>query len=562
MKNNSLFMMLLKMRVPFLVIIITYTIAIVGLLLIDGVDNKGNPYSMSIFDAFYFISYTATTIGFGETPYDFTYAQRIWVNFCIYLTVIGWLYGIGSLISLLQDKLFIEELEKAKFLRKVKNLNGSFIIILGYNDITKRVIKKAMENDVRAVVIEKDEAKINSLILENFTPTVPVLSAKKYTLNVLQAAGIEKANCRAIVSLLEDDASNLRITLISKLLNKYVKVAVKSTSSNNTENLKDLDAKIVVNPFSIISSEINMALVAPNIFKLEKWLYKVDTLTAISPSFPKGTYVICGYGRMGKAIYEKLNANNIDARLIEIDTNKKTILSKNEISNIVFADADNKELLTEVGIKKASAIIAATNNDTTNLSILATAKKLNPDIVTITRQNELEDDTIFKESKINHIFIPSKILVNKITNALVSPLCDRFIKLAIKKDDVWAGDLISKLIKQIGENPILTEFKINERFAPMLQNYLNENKSLKLSILGVSLHNANQRNNIMPLLLQREDDIILLPSWEDDIKIGDKLLFACDENAKNDMEYICQNSYEFYYALNGKEKLTIFKGIK
>jgi len=42
---------------------------------------------MGIFDAFYFITYTATTIGFGETPFEFSYSQRIWVTFSIYLTV-------------------------------------------------------------------------------------------------------------------------------------------------------------------------------------------------------------------------------------------------------------------------------------------------------------------------------------------------------------------------------------------------------------------------------------------------------------------------------------------
>lgn len=52
---------------------------------------------------------------------------------------------------------------------------------------------------------------------------------------------------------------------------------------------------------------------------------------------------------------------------------------------------------------------------------------------------------------------------------------------------------------------------------------------------------------------------MLTPEWETEIKIGDKLLFACDAHAKNDVEYICQNNYEFYYALTGKEKLTIFK---
>ncbi len=560
MKNSSLFIILQKMRTPFLVIIITYTIAIIGLLLIDGVDDQGNPYSMSIFDAFYFVTYTATTIGFGESPFEFTYSQKIWVTFSIYFTVLGWFYGIGSLVSLLQDKLFIQELEKAKFLRQIKRLNDRFIVILGYNDITKKIIKKAIEQGVRTVVIEKDKSKINDLILENFTPTVPVLYSEILSLKVLESAGVKKRNCKAIVSLFEDDALNLKITLIAKSLNKYIKVAVKSTTSNHTENLKDLNAEIVVNPFSIISSEINMALVAPNLFKLEKWLYKVDTLTASLPSFPIGTYIICGYGRMGRKIFEKLIENNIEARLIDINADKEIRLSKDEMSQIIFGDADDKDLLVEVGVEEASAIIAATDDDTTNLSILATAKKLNPDIITIVRENELEDDFIFKQANISHIFTPSKILVNKITNALINPLSDKFIRMMIKKDDLWAGKLVTRLIKEIDENPILLEFKINEKFTPEVYKYLAQGNSLGLDILATSLHNSEQRNNVVPLLLQREDDIILLPPWENNIKIGDKLLFACDEHAKDDMEYICQNSYEFYYALHGKEKLTIFKG--
>ena len=81
MRNNSLFIILQKMRKPFLVILLTYVIAMLGFLFIPGMDNNGNTYYMTIFDAFYFISYTATTKGFGELPYPFTYPQRIWVTF-------------------------------------------------------------------------------------------------------------------------------------------------------------------------------------------------------------------------------------------------------------------------------------------------------------------------------------------------------------------------------------------------------------------------------------------------------------------------------------------------
>ena len=562
MRNNSLFIILQKMRKPFLVILITYTISMIGFLLIPGMDLNGNTYHMTIFDAFYFISYTATTIGFGELPYPFTYTQRIWVTFSTYLTVLGWFYSIGSLLTLLQDQLFLQEIEKTKFLRQIKNLNEKFIVVLGYNQITRKIITKALNQGLRTVVITKDKMEMNNLLLENFTPTVPVLFSENYSVKVLEAAGINKRNCRAIVSLLEDDALNLKITLIAKTLNKNIKVAVKSTTTNHTENLKDLNAEVVINPFSIISSEINMALSAPNLFKLEKWLYGIDDLNATLPIFPKGLYIICGYGRMGRKIFEKLTDTNVEVKLIELDKNKDRKFTPDEISHLVFGNADDKELLLDIGIENAVAIVAATEDDTTNLSILATAKKLNPNIVTIVRENDILDDFLFKNANINHIFTPSKILVNKVTNALVNPLSDKFLKLIIKKDNDWASKLVSRLLHEIDAKPLLLEVEISESTTPQIFNYLKSEEIAYLSLLGISLHNKEHRNNIVPLLLQRENDIILTPEWENEIKIGDKILLACDNHAKDDIEYICQNAYEFYYAITGKEKRTIFKGIK
>ena len=562
MENSSLFIIFHRMRIPFLVIIITYTISIIGLVVIEGIDEQGNPHHMGIFDAFYFVSYMATTIGFGEAPFEFTYSQRIWVTFSIYITVLGWFYGIGSLVSLLQDKLFLQEIEKAKFDRQISNLKEKFIIILGYNQITSQIIKKSLKQGIRTVVIEKDKNKINNLILENFTPTVPILYTENYNLKALELAGIKKYNCKAIVSLFEDDALNLKISLISRLLNKHVKIAAKSTTTNHSENLKDLDVEIIANPFSIISSEVNMALIAPNLLKLEKWLYRIDNLSVNLPSFPSGKYIICGYGRMGKKIYKKLKNNNIEVQLVEVNKDNIDNFSKDEMQHINFGNADDKEMLIDIGIKDSIAIIAATNDDTTNLSILATAKKLNPNIMTIVRENEMEDFSIFNNANIDHIFMPSKILINKTANALINPLSDKFIRLILKKDEKWASKLVRKLLEEINEDPILIEFSINEKYTPQIFKHLKNNNNLTLDILSTSLHNKEQRNNVVPLLLQREDKITLLPVFEDDLKIGDKILFACDEHAKDDIEYICQNIYEFHYALTGEEMKVIFKGKK
>src|SRR5574343_460625 len=105
--DSVIFLMLRRMRAPLIVLIAIYAISMLGLALIPGVDANGRPTPpMSFFHAFYFVSYTATTIGFGEIPVAFSDAQRLWVMVCIYLTVVGWSYSVVTLIALLQDKGF------------------------------------------------------------------------------------------------------------------------------------------------------------------------------------------------------------------------------------------------------------------------------------------------------------------------------------------------------------------------------------------------------------------------------------------------------------------------
>ncbi|ADG93941.1 TrkA-N domain protein [Arcobacter nitrofigilis DSM 7299] len=561
MSNSTLWIVLLRMRMPFIVIIVTYTIAITGLLLIDGVDDKGNVYHMSIFDAYYFITYTATTIGFGETPYAFTYPQRMWVSFSIYLTVLGWFYGIGTLVSLLQDKVLLEELRRNKFRRNVKDIRQSFIIVLGYNNITSEIIKKALSYDIKTVVIESDESRVNDLLLENFTPYVPVLLSDVSSPKVLEEAGIEKSNCKGLVCLFNDDKLNLKIAVMAKLLNRNIKLVVKATTMNQGENLEDIGVDIVANPFSIISKEIDVAFKAPNILKLEKWIYKLDNLNAHTPNFPIGRYIICGFGRMGNYLHNRLSDNNIELVFIEIDEKKLVNYKEDSVSKIIIGDADDKKILTKAGILESVAIIAATNDDTTNLSILSSAKKLNPKIITIARENELGYISMFQNSRIDHVFLPANILINKTTNALINPLSDMFIQEMITKDEAWASSLVKRLTQTIDESPLLESIEIDNYDAPEIYKHLDNGEELKLKIFRTSLHNRELNNNVVPLALIRGDEKYLIPDWDMPLEKNDKILFACDKYARDDMQHIAQNIYEFYYAYSGKEKRTILRRI-
>jgi len=120
-----------QMRLPIIALIIGYSVSILGMVLTPGIDDQGNPWHMSFFDAFYFVSYTATTIGFGEIPYALTNAQRSWALVTIYLTVIVWFYSLGKIISLVQDPMFREALKKHHFSHQLSRIPDTFILICG-----------------------------------------------------------------------------------------------------------------------------------------------------------------------------------------------------------------------------------------------------------------------------------------------------------------------------------------------------------------------------------------------------------------------------------------------
>src|SRR3954451_16008551 len=150
--SEAIFLVLRRMRVPLIVLIVIFAVSVLGLTLIPGVDAQGRPWRMGFFDAFYVMSYTATTIGFGEIPYPFTYSQRMWVTVSISLTVIGWAYAIGSLLALLQDRSFRSALALQRFRRNVHRLAEAFVVLAG-DGRARGVVAHALDGLGRRFVV-------------------------------------------------------------------------------------------------------------------------------------------------------------------------------------------------------------------------------------------------------------------------------------------------------------------------------------------------------------------------------------------------------------------------
>jgi len=549
MNEQIIWIVLKRLRIPFFVIIITFAISILGLVLIPGTTDQGKPYHMTFFDAFYFVSYMASTIGFGEAPYTFNYHQRIWVSFAIYFTVIGWFYGIGAIISLIQDEGLKKALNLNVFRKQVGNLHEPFYIILGYNSITKTIINKINGVDYRAVVLDKSPQKIEELILENFYPHVPASVGDATDQQMLKIAGIHQKNCKGVISLFENDMVNANIATVCMLLNKKLDIIIKATSPQQVSHFKKMGLKHVQNPFDIISKRIYYGITSPHIWLLEMWMYGHILKIKNRDKFPLGKYIIYGSGRMGQAIAAGLKKAGIEYIIKDFDS-KKYIKTKD---STIFGDEEDVQKLIDLGIKESACIIAATKNDILNLTILNTAKELNPEIFTMARENSLDDINIFKAAKINKIYVVEQILADATYNFISRPLVDLFIHEARKQDEEWAEVIVNILNNITGMNPKSFETELNHENAYALTLELKKGGTITLSNLRRSRENKNEMLQLVFLLLKRGDEIYLMPDAQMPLQLGDKLLIVADEEAYEDFEYIVNNIYELNYVLDKKD---------
>jgi Trk K+ transport system NAD-binding subunit len=553
MSNNALWIILQKLRIPLLVIIVTYSIAILGMVLIPGMDDNGNVYHLTFFDAFYFVSYMASTIGFGESPFAFTYEQKLWVSFCIYLTVVGWFYGVGALVSAVTDKTLKFELMRSQFKRKVQKINSDFVIILGYTYVTGEIVKKLHNANIEVVLIEEDEEKINHFLLEESSRDVPVMVGDGVDLETLNNAGISSKHCKAIVSLFKEEEKNLRTAILTKFLNSKVQVIAKATFEATMESINDTDIAKVVNPFDVFAKRVEISLTSPHILLLENWIYKNGDLNSTVCSLPHGKYVVCGYGRLGKALQRKFDACGIE--YVFIDEKRTANREMVKRGQFIRENPDDKEVLLKAGIKEASCLMIGTKNDIHNLSIMITAKKLNPNIYVVSRENTVQEISIFEAAEIDWIFMIERILINKTSLALTNPLRNRFLQHLLKKDEEWAETLTRLLRKRIGENPKIMALKINEEESYAIYHELLDGREINIDVLRSSLSNREEKNRAVPLLIHRKGEDFLLPR-NIKLEVGDQLLFACDEESREEIEYIASNIYDLHYVCNGKEKTS------
>lgn len=553
--NRVTFIVMREMRGPLIALLFVYSTSILGMVFIPGIQVEGETQYMSIFHAFYFMTYTATTTGFGEIPVVFSNAQRFWAIICLYVSVITWFYAIGTIIRLVQNPFLLRAFFEWRFSRKVQRIPSPFVILCGFGDTGSVLMRGLSDYALSAVILDTDEERIKALQLRNYKVPTPGFCGDASVPKHLLEAGLLHPNCQAVVAITNNEEANFKISALARLLNPKVVVISMSKVEIFEETLSTWGDKVhIVDPFKTFAKVLAASMHTPGFYSLNNWLIKHKGMTLdyhIIP--PKGTWVICGYGRMGHEVHRVFTDYKINTTVIDPGEQK----IKDHVDNYIVGRTTSKTLV-DAGIEAAVGILSGTDDDGHNMGILLNARRINPHLFTIARQNRHENEVAFNATEVDMIMQPTLVSARKILFILVAPLLKVFFKYLLAEipgRQKEMESIIQLLRERVGkQTPHLVTIDFTRKNSQAVIQLLDEGKKVTLGDLMRDPRGRHQKLDLVVFVIKSGKEMFVIPSENYAIKENDQLLFCGTALSYRLFNATINSEYKLFYIQNDRYK--------
>jgi len=124
----------------------------------------------------------------------------------------------------------------------------------------------------------------------------------------------------------------------------------------------------------------------------------------------KNHTVVCGYGRVGRVVVDRLAREALPFVVVESDERKVEWVRKNG-HLAVQGDAARDDILEQLGVRRhAETIICTTHDDVANVFITLSARHMNPGISIIARANASESIHKLELAGADHVVAPLQLV--------------------------------------------------------------------------------------------------------------------------------------------------------
>lgn len=529
--TEVIFLIMRRMRIPLIVVITMFAFCTAGMTFMPGLDPDGNPYRLNIFDAFYQMTITLTTVGFTEAPYPFSYPQRMWMAMSIFLLVISWAYAIAVFFALVQSAPFQAAVGAQQFRRQVRRLVEPFVIVAGYGAAGRAVGADLDEHYRRFVVIDKDEARIQSVVSEQLTFDVPAVQGDCATPGLLGMAGLGHPECEGVLALTDDDDANLAVVMAAALLRPDLPVLGRCAEKRTRSRMERFAPGSAINADDRFGDYLALSIHHPVNHQLLRWLMdnEEEQLQPARTDLAGRRWLVCADGEFAEAVVEDLAAVGVSVDLVD-------------------PDGGEPDLSGSVGF------VAGTGNDTVNIALAEHAREVNPEAYLVVRQRTNTKKALLNALRIDSVYIATDVIAREVLARILTPVFWSFVEHVLTRDQQWAAQVRDLLEERCGRRtPQRDVITLSADRTPAIADWLRRGGTLTLQTL---MRKPDDRDTALPLaalVLVRDGQQQFMPAEDTPLALGDQVLLVGKPGGLSQVREICHYPATVEYLATGRE---------
>jgi len=192
----------------------------------------------------------------------------------------------------------------------------------------------------------------------------------------------------------------------------------------------------------------------------------------------KEHYIVCGLGRVGKAVCEELLGEEVP--FVVVERNDEAVRDAQERGwNVIQGDATEDRILEQAGIVSASGLMSCVDSDANNILLIMTARALNPKVTISARVSEDRNVQKFQRAGANHVYSPFSLLGRRMTRSLTQPRVTELLDLALEEtnyDLTISECALPGSSELVGQS--LVEVKFRARFGSVILSIIRKDRTI------------------------------------------------------------------------------------
>src|SRR5579885_1291080 len=137
-------------------------------------------------------------------------------------------------------------------------------------------------------------------------------------------------------------------------------------------------------------------------------------------------FIICGYGRVGRRVAEEFRAAGVP--FVVLDVSEAAVEAARQAGVLLIeGDATKDETLRRAGLERARGLVAASDSDTDNLSVVLSARSERPSLTIVARASDEDARRKLVLAGADRVVLPYTTAGQVMANLVLKPQVTAFL---------------------------------------------------------------------------------------------------------------------------------------